>query len=226
MFATFDDRLRLDLAVKGAAEHAGDIAAHLDAVGLGARHHRLEALDGFGDGAIDIGARKAFRRRGEHRDHLGAGGARGLVALFVGHQHMEFAAGMMVDAAQHLVRIHHLRDRLRRHEGADLDGMQPRADQRLDEGDAVGDADRRLLVLQAVARADFDDAHGIAHCWPHAADGSTSASSTPSCTISPTLHLIAFSTPANGARKVCSIFITSRVRIGAPFSSVAPDLGQ
>src|SRR5271155_2452419 len=40
--------------------------------------------------------------------------------------------------------------------------------------------------------------------------------------MSPTLHLIFFSTPANGARKVCSIFITSSVRIGAPFSSTAP----
>ena len=40
--------------------------------------------------------------------------------------------------------------------------------------------------------------------------------------MSPTLHLITFSTPANGARKVCSIFMTSSVRIGAPFSSVAP----
>ena len=40
------------------------------------------------------------------------------------------------------------------------------------------------------------------------------------------MHLITFSTPANGARKVCSIFITSSVRIGAPFSSCRADLGQ
>ena len=64
----------------------------------------------------------------------------------------------MADAAQHLGRSDHLRDRLRRHEGADLDGVEPGADQRLDEGDPVGDADRGLLILQAVARADFDDA--------------------------------------------------------------------
>src|ERR1700722_9967835 len=220
-------RLRLHLAVEGTAEHAGDIAAHPDAVGLGPRNHRLEALDGFGDRAIDIGARKALRRRGKHRNHLRAGGARGLIALFVRHQHMEFAVGMMTDAAQHLVRIHHLRDRLRRHEGPDLDGMQPRTQQRLDEGNAVGDADRRLFVLQPVAGAYFDDAHGIAHADLtksrfQEATGSTSASSTPSPTISPTLHLIAVSTPANGARRVCSIFITSSVRIGAPFSSLAP----
>ena len=72
----------------------------------------------------------------------------------------------------------------------------PAADQRLDEGDTVGDADRGLLVLQAVARADLDDANGVAHAVPHEAAGSTSASSTPSPTMSPTLHLIFFNTPA------------------------------
>jgi hypothetical protein len=76
---------------------------------------------------------------------------------------MEFAFGMVADAPQHGVRVHHLRDRLRRHEGADLDRMQPGADQSLDEGDAIGDADRCLFVLQPVARADFDDADGIVH---------------------------------------------------------------
>ncbi len=64
---------------------------------------------------------------------------------------------------KHLIRAHHLRDRLRRHKRPDLDRVQPGADQRLDEGDARRDADRRLLVLKAVARADFDDAHLIAH---------------------------------------------------------------
>src|SRR3982074_92915 len=46
---------------------------------------------------------------------------------------MEFAVGVMADAAQHLVRIHHLRDRLRRHKRPDLDGTQACADQCLDE---------------------------------------------------------------------------------------------
>src|SRR6266576_2969815 len=185
--------LRLHLAVIGATEHAGDIAAYLDAVSLGSDDDRLEAVDGFGDRAIDIGPRKAFRGRGKYCDHPGAGRARGVVALFVRHQHVEFAVWMVTDATQDLIRIHHLRDRLRRHERSDFDGVQPGADQRLDKGYAG-----------------------------HDAAGSISASSTPSCTISPTLHFITFSTPANGARRVCSIFITSSVRIAAPFSSVAP----
>src|SRR5438874_8760968 len=126
---------------------------------------------------------------------------------------------MVADTAQHLIRADHLRDRFRRDERADLNGVQAGRDQRLDESDAIGDAYRRLFVLQAIARADFDDADGLAH---DTAAGSTSASSTPSPTMSPTLHLIFFSTPAKGARRVCSIFITSSVRIAAPFSSVAP----
>src|SRR5712664_452540 len=155
--------LRLHLAVIGATEHAGDIAAYLDAVRLGSDDDWLEALNGFGDRAIDIGARKTFRGRGKYRDHPGAGRARGVVALFVRHQHVEFAAGMMVDPTQDLIRVHHLRDRLRRYERSDFDGVQPGADQRLDKADAGRDADRRLLVLQAVARANFDDAYQIAH---------------------------------------------------------------
>ncbi len=158
-----DDRRRFDLALIGTPQHTGDIPPHPDAVVPGAGHHRLEALDRFGDRAIDVGARERFRRRGEHRDLAGAGGARRLVALFVRHQHLEFAVGAMTDAAQHLVGIHHLRDRFRRHEGADLDRVQSGVQQRLDEGNAVGHADEALFVLQAVARTDFKDAHGIAH---------------------------------------------------------------
>src|SRR6185312_12586826 len=71
--------------------------------------------------------------------------------------------GEMIDAAQHLARPYHLRDRLRRDEGADLDGVEARAKQLFDEGDATGDADGGLLVLQPVAWAHFDDAYGIVH---------------------------------------------------------------
>src|SRR6266851_2615402 len=146
--------LRLHLAVIGAAEHAGDIAAHLDAVSLGSDDDGLEAVDGFGDRAIDIGPRKAFRSRGKYRDHPGAGRARGVVALFVRHQHVEFAVWMVTDATQDLIRIHHLRDRLRRHERSDFDGVQPGADQRLDKGDAgqIAHDDLARLLTKLPAR--------------------------------------------------------------------------
>src|SRR6516162_4322589 len=95
---------------------------------------------------------------------------------------------------------------LGRDEGADLDRAQAGIDQPLDEGDALSDADGRLLVLQAVARPHLNDTYLLVH-GVHSPIGSTSANSTPSCTMSPTLHLIAFRTPAKGARSVCSIFI-------------------
>src|SRR4051812_14954139 len=99
----------------------------------------------------------------------------------------------MADAPQYLIGTNHLRDRLRRHEGADLDGVQTRTDQCLDESDPIRDPDRGVLVLKAVARPNLDDADAVAH---QEAAGCTSASSAPSPTISPTLHLIFFSTPA------------------------------
>src|SRR5260370_27655249 len=75
---------------------------------------------------------------------------------------MEFAARETIDAAKHRIGVDHWRDRLRRHEGSDLDGVQPGTDELLDKGDPVRHADGRLFVLQAVARPHFDDAHGIA----------------------------------------------------------------
>ena len=50
------DRLRLHFAVIGTAKHAGDVAADLDAIGLGVRQHRPEPLDRFRNRAIDVGA--------------------------------------------------------------------------------------------------------------------------------------------------------------------------
>ena len=112
-FCDIDHCLRLDLAVIGAAENAGDIATHFDAVGSRARNHRLEAFDGFGDRAIDVGARKTFRGRAEHGNHLGAGGTRCLVALLVRDQHVKFATCVVADASQHLVGAYHLRNGFR-----------------------------------------------------------------------------------------------------------------
>jgi len=70
------------------------------------------------------------------------------------------------DAAQHLIRIHHLWNRFRRHESADFDSVEASHDQRLNERDARLGADGRLFVLQPVARPDLDNAHLIAHAHP------------------------------------------------------------
>src|SRR5260370_8638772 len=75
-------RLRLHLAVIGATEHAGDIAAHLDAVGPGARYDRLEEFNEFGDQAIAIGARNTFPPRRQHPDLQSATAPRDLTNPF------------------------------------------------------------------------------------------------------------------------------------------------
>src|SRR6185437_9651333 len=106
---------------------------------------------------------KPFGSRAENRDHLGARSARGLIASLIGHQYVKFAAWVTADAAQHLIGADHLRNSLRRNEGPDLDRVKSGAEQGLDKRDARFDADRRLLVLKAVARADFDDAHLVVH---------------------------------------------------------------
>ena len=46
--------LRLDLALVGTAQYAGDVAAHRDVLGLGGCHYRLEAGDALGDAAVDV----------------------------------------------------------------------------------------------------------------------------------------------------------------------------
>src|SRR5690606_33553001 len=92
-------RSRLDVTIERAAEHTGDVTADPDAIGFGAGEHWFEALDGFGNRAIDIGPRETFGRRSEHRHDLGAGRDRGVIALLIWHQNMKFADGQTADGA-------------------------------------------------------------------------------------------------------------------------------
>ena len=60
--------LRLHAAFVGAGDHAGDVAAHLDIRLLRGIHDRPEALERFGDGAVDVLLRERLGSRAEHRD--------------------------------------------------------------------------------------------------------------------------------------------------------------
>ena len=81
-------RRRGDLALVGAADHAGDVAAHPHAARQRRlRHDRPEALQALRDRAVDVLLREGLRRGAEHRDLVGTGGQRRLQALQVGHQH-------------------------------------------------------------------------------------------------------------------------------------------
>src|SRR5205085_5928339 len=113
--------------------------------------------------------------------------------------------------------VSHLRHPLRTDECARFDDAQTGVAERGDVVDLRLRRDGYFLVLQAVARTDFDDLHGF--------NGDFHVSvtrSTPGCTSSPSLQLIAAIVPSRGAVIWCSIFIASRISSGAPFCTTSP----
>ena len=155
------DLLRGDVAVVGTAQHAGDVATHAHLGGLGRLQQRHETLQAVGDGAVDVLLREGFAGCGEHRHFLHLRLQRGLEALEVGGERRVGDAWPALDAAEHLGGAGHLWHPFGRDEAADFDVAQAGGAQLIDQAHLVGDADRLLLVLQAVARADFDQAHGV-----------------------------------------------------------------
>ncbi|MCY1405199.1 hypothetical protein D9M71_204340 [compost metagenome] len=95
--------------VIGAAQHAGHIAAHADAVGLGRVHHRHEARQALSDGAVDVLLREGFGRGSEHRHFLHAGFQGGFEAFQVRRQGGVGDAGLALDLCEHLGGTGHLR---------------------------------------------------------------------------------------------------------------------
>src|SRR5690625_2795293 len=151
------------VALVRAAEHGGNVAAHAHAIRPGMLEYRLEAFDGFVDRGVDVLAVERFTGRGEYRDVLGLDFARALVALDVRHQHRVIHAGAFVDAAVHLRGVGHLRNPGRIDEAGGLDGAQAGTAEPVDQLDLGPRRHDGALVLQAVARADFDDADGVGH---------------------------------------------------------------
>ena len=106
-----------------------------------------------------------------HRDHpddlAHARRQRHLQALGVGDEHLDAQTLRQPRAPQDLARIGQLRDRLGRHERADLQALEAAGGQLLDEGDLGLGRDERLDGLEAVARRhleNFDLAHGPHPC--------------------------------------------------------------
>ncbi len=102
-----------DRSLIRAVDHARDIAAHRNAFALRRRHHRCEALEALGDGAIRVALGKSLGRRREDRDFLGARGARRLEPAQVRHQHGVAHAKLALEAREHLGAVRHLGHPLR-----------------------------------------------------------------------------------------------------------------
>src|SRR5204862_7350729 len=87
----------------------------------------------------------------------------------------------------------------------------------VDQLDLVGGGNDRLLVLQAIARADLYDAHRHAH-----AAGSSSTSAASPSTKSPAAARSSATTPSRGAFRPISIFIASITPSSWPALTVSP----
>src|SRR5690606_22043166 len=208
-----------NLSLVGAAEHGGDVAADAHAVGPGASHHGRKALQRLVDRGVDVVLVEGLGGGGEHRDLLHPDRAGTLVAFFVGNQYRVMHARSAGDAGIDLGGVGQLRHPLRADEAGRLDAPQPGGGEAVDQGDLVGGGDRRLLVLQPVARADLDDADRRLH----AASAFSSATSTASASMkSPAAARTSATVPARGAFKLSSIFIASITISSWPASTTSP----
>ena len=147
-----------DGALVGTADGAAHRAAHGDARRARGRDHGREALDALGNGAIDILLAERLAGRAEHDDLVGAVGHGGLEALQVGRQHRITHARMARDAGHDRVVVGHLRYPLGRHIARDFDFLQAGCLQAVHQFNLDVRRHRLFFVLQAVARADVDDA--------------------------------------------------------------------
>src|ERR1700744_620095 len=212
------------LALVRAAQHRGDIAAYGYTVGAGTFHHWNEAFDRLVDGRIDVGAVEGLGRGGEHRDFRGADLAGTFVTLQVGHEHRIDHARRLADTAKDLGGIGELRHPLRADETGRLDRGQSRGGEPVDKLDLHRGGEHGLLVLQAVARTDFNDTYVVrcVHGYPDQAGSAKRTRIASASTKSPCAAEMDSMVPARGAFRASSIFIASMTRSSWPSSTTSP----
>ena len=154
---------RRHLALVGAAQGAGDIAADADLRGLSGLADRREAGQAVGDRAVDVLVAEALGGGAEHRDLGRAGGARRLEALHVGGEHGIAHAVAAPDPGHHLGAVGHLRHPLGRDEGGGLDHRQAALGEPVDERDLGRGGDLGGLVLKPVPGPHLDHLDPIGH---------------------------------------------------------------
>ncbi len=152
-----------DLALVRAPEGGADVATAPPAALVRSLDDRAEGGDRLRDRHVDIGPRELLGGGREDGDGLDAGCLGALEAALVRHQHRVADTCPPFEASHQLVGVGQLRDRRGRDEAGGLDLAQPRVGQEPDERQLVVGADRRLLVLETVARTDLVDPNVVSH---------------------------------------------------------------
>ncbi|MNZ36198.1 hypothetical protein D3C78_536120 [compost metagenome] len=152
------DLFGTDPAFIRAAEHAGNVTAHPHTVAARRLHDRLETLEALTDRTIDVALGERFGGGGEHCHFLHSGRQGVFEPSQVGRQGRIGNTRALLDSGKHVGRAGHLRHPFGRNETADFNVGQPGVGKVVDQAHLVRDTDGLGFVLQAVARADFDQA--------------------------------------------------------------------
>src|SRR5690554_5293617 len=218
---------RSDVALVRAAHDGGNVATHGDAVFAGFFHHRGEALEAFGDGAVDVLFGEGFGRSTEDGHFVGLRCQRPFKPLQVRDEGGVANARLAVDAGHNLGRIAHLWHPFRGHEAGGLDVAQAAVCQAVDQPGFDGGGDHRAgLVLESVPGAHLNQANlfGKGHQPAPSSLISMAISSAPSETWSPSAKKISVTTPSAGALMACSIFMASMITRLWPAVTLSPTL--
>ena len=214
-----DHLLDRDRALPGVAEAHGDVGADVEPGVAGALHGRLEHRELLVEAAVEVLLREGLGGRAEDRDVLQPELEGPVEAALVGDQDRAVrpaSPSRVISSAASASCGHPLRV----HEGGRLDDRQPGGEQPAYELLLDVDGDERLLVLQAVARADLVDRDPLRQRVIVAA--STTNTRRPSATCSPVAAPTVVTVPANGALRLSSIFIASSTPSTWPSSTASP----
>ena len=121
----------------------------------------LEPVERLGDRAVDVLAVVGLRSRQEDADLVEAlaFAERVVEPALIRDQDREGDVFGTLERREHRGAVGELRDHVGADERGDLDPLQARGDEHLDQPDLVGRRDHLRLVLKAVARADLADPH-------------------------------------------------------------------
>ena len=151
------DAGRVDRALERTAESGGEIGADAHPQRLRPGGDGPVRLQRVVYALVDVAPAEGLRGRGEDGHFRYARSLRPLETGEVGNERRVSRTGRTFDARKNIGGVGHLRHPLRADERRHFHHRQPGKRKPVHERDLVGRRDRGLLVLQAVARADFDD---------------------------------------------------------------------